>query len=119
MTGNAKTWHKIMKRHQDYRTRMIELNLKITEAMTSYLETISESEQFNAESEQFNIRFEDEGIVKLNCEGDLFNLEDIGGFCEVFNLELLINNRTMIENHMEDETVIRTKYLFSTNNKGD
>lgn len=112
MTGNAKTWHKIIKRHQNYRTRMIELNLKITEAMTSYLEAISESEQFN-------IRFEDEGIVKLNCEGDLFNLEDIGGFCEVFNLELLINNRTMVENHMEDETVIRTKYLFSTNNKGD
>lgn len=112
MTGNAKTWHKIIKRHQNHRTRMIELNLKITEAMTEYLKAISESEQFN-------IRFEDEGIVKLSCDGDLFNLEDIGGFCEVFNLELLINNRTMIENHMEDETVIRTKYLFSTNNKGD
>ena len=109
MTTTANTWPKIIKRHQDYRTRMIELNLKITEAMQNYLKTITKG--------YFTIRFEDEGLIKLNCEGDLFNLEEIGGFCEVFNLELLINNRTIVENHMEDDTAIRTKYLFSTTNK--
>ena len=109
MTTTTKTWHKIIKRHHDYRGKMIELNLKIEEAMKEYLKTIGETEDFT-------IRFEDSGVVQLDCNGDLFDLEQIGDFCDVFNLTLIINNRTLVENHMEDNTKIRTKYLFTTHN---
>ena len=84
-TQNAEVWHRIIKRHQTTRTKMIELNLKIEEAMQEYLKTINENGYFT-------LRFEDTGIVNLECEGDLFNLEEIGGFCDVFNLQLVINN---------------------------
>lgn len=107
MTTTAKTWHKIIKRHQDHRSKMMELNLKIEDGMKEYLKSIGEIEDFT-------IRFEDNGVVKLECNGDLFDLEQIGDFCDVFNLTLIINNRTMVENHLEDSTAIRTKYLFTT-----
>ncbi|MBQ2832358.1 hypothetical protein [Methanobrevibacter sp.] len=109
MTTTNKTWHKIIKRHHDYRSKMLELNLKIEEAMKEYLETVGGNDDFT-------IRFEDSGVIQLDCNGDLFNLEQIGGFCDVFNLTLVINNRTIVENHLEDNTQIRTKYLFTTHN---
>ena len=109
MTNDAKLWHKIIKRHETYRKKMIELNLKIEEAMKEYLKTVGETDDFT-------IRFEDSGVIQLDCNGDLFNLEQIGGFCDVFNLTLIINNRTIVENHLEDNTQIRTKYLFTTHN---
>lgn len=107
-TTNADVWHRIIKRHHDARIKMIDLNLKIEEAMREYLENI-------CESDDFTIRFEDTGTVQLDCEGDLFDLVQIGDFCDLFKLKLIINNRTVVENHMRDETAIRTKYLFLTN----
>ena len=107
MTTTDKIWHKIIKRHQDHRSKMIELNLKIEEGMKEYLKTVGETDDFT-------IRFEDSGVIQLDCDGDLFNLEQIFDFCDVFNLTLIINNRTMVENHLEDNTAIRTKYLFTT-----
>lgn len=104
---NPTTWHKLIQRHKNTRTRMIELNLKIEEGMKNYLETVGETTDFT-------IRFEDTGTVQLECEGDLFNLEQIFDFCEVFNLQLIINNRTIVENHLKDNTAIRTRYLFTT-----
>ena len=67
-----------------------------------------------SENNDFTIRFEDSGIVHLDCEGDLFDLVEIGDFCDTFSLKLIINNRTIVENHMEDNTRIRTRYLFTT-----
>lgn len=107
MTTTTKTWPKIIKRHHDYRIKMIELNLKIEEGMREYLKSVGETEDFT-------IRFEDNGAVQLDCNGDLFNLEQIGDFCDVFNLTIIINNRTIVENHLDDNTSIRTRYLFST-----
>jgi len=107
-TNNGpKYWHRRIEEHRNHRNKMIELNMDITKAMTSYLKTVGETSDFN-------IRFEDNGTIKLSCDGDLFNLEQIFDFCDVFNLSLIINNRTMVENHLEDNTAIRTKYLFTT-----
>ena len=100
-------WQRLIKRHQDARAKMIELNIKIEEGMENYLKSISESDDFT-------IRFEDSGAVYLNCKGDLFNLEQIFDFCDVFGLTLMINNRTIVENHLDDNTSIRTEYLFTT-----
>lgn len=100
-------WQRLIKRHQDARGKMIELNLKIEEGMRKHLEKLSESNDFT-------IRFEDSGLVNLDCEGDLFDLEQIGDFCDTFSLKLIINNRTIVENHLEDNTRIRTRYLFTT-----
>jgi len=107
-TTTPDVWHRIIKRHYDARVKMIELSLKIEEGMREYLEDVGESNDFT-------LRFEDTGIAHLDCEGDLFDLEQIGDFCDVFNLKLIINNRTVVENHMQDETRVRTKYLFTTN----
>ncbi|WP_296882159.1 hypothetical protein [uncultured Methanobrevibacter sp.] len=107
MTTTHKTWHKIIKRHNDCRAKMIELNLKIEEGMKEYLKTVGETEDFI-------IRFEETGTIKLNCNGDLFNLEQIFDFCDVFNLSLIINNRVIVENHLKNTTEIRTNYLFTT-----
>ena len=45
-------WQRLIKRHQDARGKMIELNLKIEEGMRKHLEKVSESNDFT-------IRFED------------------------------------------------------------
>lgn len=105
--NDGKVWHEKIMEHKKHRTKMLELNLEIQEAMTEYLKTVGETEDFS-------IRFEDFGAVELSCNGDLFNLEQIGGFCEVFNLDITINNRSVIENHLADSTSVRTEYLFST-----
>ena len=46
MTTTAKTWHKIIKRHKDHRSKMMELNLKIEDGMKEYLKSIGETEDF-------------------------------------------------------------------------
>ena len=104
--NDAKFWHRIIEQHRKVRIQMIEINLKITDAMKKYLQTVGETSDFH-------IEFEDQGTVTLTCNGDLFNLEQIGDFCDVFNLSLIINNRVIVENHLQDTTEIRTKYLFS------
>ncbi|MBQ2635363.1 MAG: hypothetical protein IJJ11_00725 [Methanosphaera sp.] len=100
-------WQRLVKRHQDARAKMIELNIKIEDGMENYLKSISENNDFT-------IRFEDNGAIYLNCKGDLFDLEQIFDFCDVFGLTLMLNNRTIVENHLDDKTSIRTEYLFTT-----
>jgi len=105
--AHADVWQHIIEDHHNHRKKMIELNLDITEAMTNYLSTVGETKDFT-------IRFEDDGRITLTCQGDLFDLEQIGDFCDVFNLKLIINNRVVVENHLDDSTEVRTKYLFFT-----
>lgn len=105
--GSSNAWHKVISRHHEYRKVMIELSMYISEGMESYLKA-------HGKTDDFTLRFEDHGTVELHCNGDLFNLEQIGDFCDKFNLELIINNRTVVENHLEDRTDVRTRYLFST-----
>ena len=50
-------------------------------------------------------------MVELNCKGDLFDLEQIGDFCDVFGLALLINNRVIVEDYLQDNTKIIINYL--------
>lgn len=107
MLGDEINWHDIIDKHRKSRQRMIELNLMITQGITDYLKTI-------IGSDKFTIRFEDNGTIDMGCEGDLISLEEIEDFCKVFNLTLIINNRTVVENHLEDRTDVRTRYLFST-----
>jgi len=107
MTGNANQWHEKIEEHKKLRTEMIEAEMNIQEAMVSYLKTVGETEDFS-------LRYESFGEVRLHCNGDLFDLHQIGDFCDVFGLELLINNRTIAEDHMTDSTIIKTGYLFTT-----
>lgn len=107
MTNDAKQWHKIIQKQHDTRTELIEIEEHIRNAMINYLKEIGGGDKFS-------LTFESYGTVTLNCEGDLFDLEEIGGFCEVFNLDILINNRVVVENYMQDTTTIKTSYLFQT-----
>lgn len=110
--NDGKEWHNIMSEHHKYRKGMIELNLHLTKAMEEYLKCVGETDNFA-------LRFEDYGSIELHCEGDLFNLEQISDFCEVFNLTLIINSRCMVENYLQNRTDIRTKYLFTTGKSQD
>lgn len=105
MTGKADQWHDILQRHQDVRTEQEELRMKIQEAMTNYLQTVGETEDFT-------LIYNETAMVELNCKGDLFDLEQIGDFCDVFGLSLLINNRVVVEDYLQDNTEIITNYLF-------
>lgn len=107
MTGNATQWHDIIEQHKKLRTEMLETEMSIQEAMISYLKTVGETEDFS-------LRYESFGEVQLHCNGDLFNLHQIGDFCEVFNLDILITNRVVVEDYMRDTTEIKTNYLFTT-----
>lgn len=107
MTTDAKQWHKLIQEQQEARTELIEKETHIREAMINYLQTVGETEDFNLTYESF-------GGVKLACRGDLFDLEQIGGFCDVFNLKLIINNRLVVEDYLRDMTTIKTNYLFTT-----
>ena len=100
-------WHEIMEKHHESRRTTLELNRYIFNGMVDYLKCLDETDDFT-------LRFEDNGTVELHCNGDLFDLVQIGNFCDKFNLELIINNRTVVENHLEDRTDVRTRYLFST-----
>ena len=103
--SDAKVYHKLIQDQQDTRTSLIEKEVHIREAMISYLKEVGETEDFTLIWESF-------GAVKLTCHGDIFDLEQIGDFCEVFNLELCINNRLVVEDHLRDMTTIKTNYLF-------
>ena len=107
MTNNAKQWHNLIREQQEARTELIEKEVHIRDAMINYLQTVGETEDFSLTYESF-------GGVKLACQGDLFDLEQIGGFCDVFNLELCINNRLVVEDYLRDITAIKTNYFFTT-----
>ena len=107
INNGPKFWQNTIKNHKKTRNQMIELNFKITDAMKSYLRTVGETENFT-------IRFEDLGEVRLRCNGDLFDLEQLGCFCEVFKLKLILAKRCVIENYSKDTTDIVTEYLFFT-----
>lgn len=117
MTGDAKQWHKIIQKQHHARTELIEIETHIRDAMINYLKAIGGGDRFG-------LTFESHGTVTLNCEGDLFDLEEIGGFCDVFDLKLCINNRLVVEDYLADTTTVKTAYLFQTgktliDNKGD
>ena len=104
-TDDAKCWHERIKEHIDMRKDLIESNSYISKAMENYLKTAGDTDDFYLD-------FRDNGTVTLSCNGDLFDLEQIGGFCEVFNLELYISSRSVVEHHLQDTTTITTRYLF-------
>lgn len=112
MTGNANQWHEKIEEHKKLRTEMIEAEMNIQEAMVSYLKTVGETEDFS-------LRYESFGEVRLHCNGDLFDLHQIGDFCDVFNLDILITNRVVVEDHMRGVTEVKTNYLFTTLSKED
>lgn len=111
-TDKADIWHNIIKEQHELRRKCIESEIHIQEAMTSYLKTVGETEDFS-------LRYESFGEVRLHCNGDLFDLHQIGDFCDVFNLDILITNRVIVEDHMRDTTEIKTNYLFTTKSKED
>lgn len=108
MTFKADVWQKTIKEHQESRKETLDLQLNIQDAMINYLKTVGETEDFTLTYHEF-------GEIELHCNGDLFNLEQIGGFCDVFGLKILINNRTIIEDYLTDTTSVKTSYLFTTN----
>ena len=114
MTENTKAdaWHDIIKERHELRRKTLDAEMNIQEAMISYLKTVGETEDFS-------LRYESFGEVKLSCKGDLFDLHQIGDFCDVFNLQILITNRVVIEDYMRDTTEVRTNYLFTTKSKED
>ena len=110
-TENTKAdiWQEIIKDHLNKRKEEIELRTHIREAMVSYLQTVSESEDFE-------LKYSPDAVVELNCKGDLFDLEQIGGFCEVFGLDIIVNSRVVVENYQQDYTETGTNYLFQYKN---
>ena len=112
MTGNANQWHDIIKEQHELRRKTLDAEMSIQEAMINYLKTVGETEDFS-------LRYESFGEVKLHCNGDLFDLHQIGDFCDVFNLDILITNRVVVEDHMRDVTEVKTNYLFTTLFKED
>lgn len=105
--NDADYWKNRIKEHQKQRTATIEIQQDIQKAMINYLKTVGETDEFILTYHEF-------GEVELRCNGDLFNLEQIGGFCEVFGLQIMINNRLVAEDHLADSTKITTAYLFTT-----
>lgn len=104
---DADYWKNRVKEHQEQRTETISMQMDIQDAMINYIKSV-------AESEEFTLTYHEYGEVTLQCDGDLLDLEQIGRFCDVFGLELLINNRTITEDYMADSTMIKTGYLFTT-----
>ena len=103
--ANADIWKDIIKDHLSKRKDEIELRAHIQDAMINYLQTVGETEEFE-------LTYNQNAVVELNCKGDLFDLEQIGGFCDVFGLELLVNSRAVVENFQQDYTETGTNYLF-------
>ena len=104
---DANYWKNRIKEHQEQRKKTLNIQMDIKKAMEEYLKTVGETEDFT-------LNYEDYGAVNITCNGDLFNLEQIGGFCDVFGLTLLINNRLVVEHYILDETSVKTRYLFNT-----
>ena len=107
MTSDAKQWHSIIQKQHDTRIELIEIEEHIKNAMINYLKEIGGGDKFSLTYESF-------GGVTLQCQGDLFDLEEIGGFCDVFDLQLIINNRLVVEDYIQNTTTIKTNYLFHT-----
>lgn len=107
MTGNATQWHDIIKEQHELRRKTLDAEMHIQEAMVNTLKSIGETDDFT-------LRYEPFGAVKLHCNGDLFDLEQIGAFCDIFNLDICITNRIVVENYMDNTTEIKTNYLFQT-----
>ena len=105
----ATIWQDIIKDHLTKRKEEIDLRANIQEAMVSYLQSVSESEDFE-------LKYSPDAVVELNCKGDLFDLEQIGGFCDVFGLDLIVNSRVVLENYQQDYTETGTNYLFQYKN---
>ena len=103
--ANADIWKDIIKDHLSKRKDEIELRAHIQDAMINYLQTVGETEEFE-------LTYNQNAVVELNCKGDLFDLEQIGGFCDAFGLELLVNSRAVVENFQQDYTETGTNYLF-------
>ena len=106
MVAKADVWQKKIDSHQEYRKETISLQQDIQEAMISYLKTVGETEDFSLNYHEF-------GEIELHCEGDLFDLEQISGFCDVFGVHLLLNNRLVVEDYMTAKTTVKTGYLFT------
>jgi len=107
MIGTAKDWQKVIQTHKKLRTGTIEMEQNIQKHMTEYLQELTDNHDFT-------LTYEPIGAVKLNCNGDIFDLVQIGDFCDYFNLEPCISNRVVVENYLEDTTETRTNYLFVT-----
>ena len=111
--AGADIWQDMIEDYKAERMEFVEYGAHIEKGMIEYLKTIGETEDFTL---TFDTPLDG---VELDCKGDLFNLEQIGDFCDTFNLKLIINNRLVVENHLKDETVISTRYLFQILKKGD
>ena len=105
--NDGKFWHKIIQKQQEARTELIEIQQHVESAMVEYLKEVGETEDFI-------LTYHSTGYVELKCKGDLFDLEQIGGFCDVFDLISIINNRLVVENYLENSTTVKTNYLFQT-----
>ena len=105
--ANKDYWVQRMKTYRQLRMDLIETRMDITDAMENYLETVGESNDFS-------IRLDELENVILTTRGDLFDLEQIGDFCDVFSLDIMIVKRNVIENYMLDETIVRVNYWFQT-----
>ena len=104
-TAKADVWQDIIKDHLHKRKEEIELRAHIRDAMINYLQTVGETEDFE-------LTYSQNAVVELNCKGDIFDLEQIGGFCDVFGLETVVNSRVVVENYQQDYTETGTNYLF-------
>ena len=102
---HADIWQEIIHDHLTKRKDEIRLRTAIREAMISYLQSVSETKDFE-------LTYSQDAVVELHCNGDLFNLEQIGGFCEVFGLNIIVTNRVVVENYQDDYTETGTNYLF-------
>ena len=99
------TYAEKLKEYLDKREKYITCGLTIEKEMIQHLKQYT--------NEKFTLTYDNPvQSVTLDCEGDLFNLEQIGEFCDKYHLDLIINNRLVTENHLEDTTTIKTKYLF-------
>ena len=98
-------WVQRMKTYHELRMDLIETRMDIAEAMKNYLKTVADSKDFIITIDEF----ED---VDLCTNGDLFDLEQIGDFCDVFSLDIMIVKRSVIENYLLDKTTVRVNYYF-------
>ena len=101
----ADVWYDIIKDQLNKTSDSLKLVMKIQEAMKNYLKTISESEDFEIEYNAI-------GTATLTCKEDLFDLEQIGGFCDIFNLDIIVTSRLVVENFIKDTTEVKNSYYL-------
>lgn len=108
-TNDADVWHSIIKDQLIKTGDSLKLVMKIQDAMKSYLKTVSETEEFNVEYNAI-------GTVTLTCKEDLFDLVQIGDFCDVFNLDIIVASRLIVENYIKDTTEVKNTYYLQVRN---